>query len=198
MIIDRQGRPITISEDGGLRVAGQPVLSLATTRPDGRLEPMRLDGGVVTSTGDMIVTNHDQKTLVRFAADGKPKGDFARGIAARRVAIDGFDRVAALDADAKSVVLLGRDGQIVTRIPDRGPMYQFRQAVDVAFDRLGHLYVLDRNAIHVFTPQNAWLTTISVPDKTPGSLSSAEAMALDSAARLFVFDSRASIVQVYR
>src|SRR5678815_5272733 len=81
MIIDRQGRPITISEDGGLRVAGQPVLSLATTRPDGRLEPMHLDGGVVTSTGDMIVTNHDQKTLVRFSAEGKPKGDFARGIA---------------------------------------------------------------------------------------------------------------------
>jgi TolA-binding protein len=198
MIIDRRGRPITISEDGGLRVAGEPMLSLATTRPDGRLEPMHLDGGIVTSTGDMIVTNHDQKTLVRFSADGKPKGEFARGVAARRVAVDGLDRVAAFDTDAKSVVIFGRDGQVVTRIPDRGTAYQFKQVMDIAFDRLGHLYVLDRNAIHVFTPQNAWLTTVSVPERSPGSLTNAEALALDSAARLFVFDSRASVVQVYR
>jgi sugar lactone lactonase YvrE len=198
MIIDRQGRPITISEDGGLRVAAEPLVSLATTRPDGRLEAMHLDGGVVTSNGDMIVANHDQKTLVRFSAEGKPKGDFARGIAARRVAVDGFDRVAVLDTDTKSVVLFGRDGQIVTRIPDRGAMYQFKQVMDVAFDRLGHLYVLDRAAIHVFTPQNAWLTTVSVPERAPGSLTNAEALALDSAARLYVFDSRASVVQVYR
>jgi TolA-binding protein len=198
LIIDRDGRPITITEDGGLRMAGQPLLSLTTTRQDGRLEPVHLDSGVVTSSGTMIVTNRDQKTVVQFSSDGKPKGDFARMIAARRLAVDGQDQVAALDGDTKSVVVFGRDGHVVTRIPERGTGYQFKQPVDVAFDRLGHLYVLDRAAIFVFTPQSTLLTTISIPEKTPGSFANAEALALDSAARLFVFDSRAAVVQVYR
>ena len=198
VIIDREGRPITITDEGGLRMAGQPLLSLTTTRQDGRLEPVHLDAGVVTSSGNMIVTNRDKKTVVQFSSDGKPKGDFARMIAAKRLAVDGQDQVAALDADSKSVVVFGRDGHIVTRIPERGTGYQFKQPVDIAFDRLGHLYVLDRAAVFVFTPQNTLLTTISIPEKTPGSFANAEALALDSAARLFVFDSRAALVQVYR
>jgi TolA-binding protein len=198
LIIDRQGRPITITDQGGLRVAGQPLISLTTARADGRLDAVHLDGGIVTSSGDMIVINHDQKTLVRFSNDGKPKGDFARMITARRLAVDGFDQVAALETDTKSVALFARDGRLLIRLADKGAGYQFKQPVDLAFDRLGHLYVLDRAAIYVFTPQNTLLTTISVPEKTPGGFSNAEAMALDSAARLFVFDSRASVVQVYR
>jgi hypothetical protein len=198
LIIDRQGRPITITDQGGLRIAGQPLISLTTARADGRLDAVRLDGGVVTSAGDMIVINHDQKTLVRFSIDGKPKGDFARMIAARRLAVDGFDQVAALDTETKSVALFARDGRVLTRLADKGAGYQFKQPVDVRFDRLGHLYVLDRTVVYVFTPQNLLLTTISVPEKTPGSFANAEAMALDSAARLFVFDSRAAVVQVYR
>jgi hypothetical protein len=198
VIIDPAGRPVIVGDDGGLRAEGQPVLSLATARPDGKLETVRLDAGVVTSAGDVIVTNHDQKTLVRFGADGKPKGEFARGIATRRLTVDDLDRVAALDADAKTVVVFGRDGKVVARIPERGTGYQFKQPVDIAFDRLGHLYVLDRAAVFVFTPQRTLLTTFTVADKAPGAFNNAEAFALDSAARLFIYDSRSSAVQVYR
>jgi hypothetical protein len=198
VIIDRAGRPMVIGEDGGLRAEGQPVLSLATARPDGKIEAVRVDAGVVTSTGDVIVTNRDQKTLVRFGVDGKPKGEFARAIATRRLAVDDLDQVAALDSDAKAVVLFGRDGKVVARLPERGTGYQFRQPTDIAFDRLGHLYVLDRAALYVFTPQRTLLTTFTVADKSAGAFSNAEALALDSAARLFIFDSRADAVQVYR
>ena len=198
VFIDREGRPVTIHEDGALRVAGQPPISLATAKPDGKLEPVHMDGGVVTSTGTVIVTNHDQKTLVRFSPEGKPEGDFARDVVARRLAIADLDEVAALDGDSKSVVVLSRDGKVVTRITERGTGYQFRQPTDVAFDRLGHLYVLDRAAVFVFSPQRKLLTTFSIPEKSPGAFTNGEALALDSAARLFVFDGRTDSVQVYR
>jgi hypothetical protein len=71
--------------------------------------------------------------------------------------------------------------------------------MDVAFDRLGHIYVLDRAAVLVFAlPGPKLLSTFSVPERTPGAFTNAEALALDSAARLYVFDGRSDSVQVYR
>jgi hypothetical protein len=92
----------------------------------------------------------------------------------------GFDRIDGLHAGAD------------IRHDDQRPWF------DVAFDRLGHLYVLDRTAVFVFSPQRKLLTTFSIPEKSPGAFTNGEALALDSAARLFVFDGRTNAVQVYR
>ena len=98
----------------------------------------------------LVTDTSGQATRPARTADGKPKGEFARQVAARRLAIGELDEVAALDTDSRTITLLSRDGKIVTKIPDRGTGYQFRQPVDVKFDRLGHLYVLDRSAVFVF------------------------------------------------
>ena len=54
-------------------------------------------------------------------------------------------------------------------------------------------------AVFVFSQLGPRLVaTFTVPEKSPGAFGSPEAMALDSAGRLFVFDSRTDTVQVYR
>ena len=199
MFLDQQGRPVTIHEEGGLRAAGRPPVVLATARNDGKVEPIDINAAVTMSNGDFIVANRDQKTLVRFAADGRPKGEFVRAVVARRLAIADLDDLAALDPDQKTITLISREGKIVGRIAERGTGYQLRQPMDLAFDRLGHLYVLDKGSIYVFTHQGSkLLTTFTIAEKSPGAFGNGEAMALDAAARLYVFDARTDAVQVYR
>jgi TolA-binding protein len=199
MFVGRDGRLFTLHEEGMLRVNGQPGIVLATAADDGRLKPLDLEAGAALSSGDLLVADRETKTLLRFSADGKPGGEFAKQIVARQLAVSELDDVAALDTDSKTVTIFGRDGNISARIPERGTGYQLRQPMDVAFDRLGHIYVLDRAAVLVFAlPGPKLLSTFSVPERTPGAFTNAEALALDSAARLYVFDGRSDSVQVYR
>ena len=52
---------------------------------------------------------------------------------------------------------------------------------------------------YVFTHQGSkLLTTFTIAEKSPGAFGNGEAMALDAAARLYVFDARTDAVQVYR
>jgi outer membrane protein assembly factor BamD (BamD/ComL family) len=199
LFFDRGGLAFTIHDGGGLRQEGKSSIVLSTTTSDGRLKPLRLEAGATMSNGDVLVADRDLKALVRFSAEGKPKGEFARQVVARRLAISLLDYVAALDTDSKTVALLNRDGKIVTRIPERGAGYQLRQPSDVAFDRLGHVYVLDRTGILIFSQQGpTLLASFVAPERGPGAVGSGEALALDAAARLFIFDGRSDVVQVYR
>jgi outer membrane protein assembly factor BamD (BamD/ComL family) len=199
LFFDSNGRAMTLHEGGGLREEGKPGLVLSTASADGRVRPLRLDAGVATSGGDLLVSDRSLKTIVRFSADGKPKGEFARQVVARRLAITDLDDVAALDADTRTITLLDRAGRITARIAERGPGYQLREPIDVAFDGLGHVYVLDRAAVFVFSQQGPkLLATFAVQERTPGAFGEPQAMALDTAGRLFVFDRRTDMVQVYR
>jgi sugar lactone lactonase YvrE len=114
------------------------------------------------------------------------------------MAINELDEVAVL-TDSKTVVLFARDGKILKQLAERGTNYQLRNPAAVAFDAFGHIYVQDRAALLVFSPEGGrLLTTFTVPEKAPGSMTNAEALALDKAGRLYVFDSRTDAVQVYR
>jgi len=197
--IDAQDRLFTIHDQGVIRGEGRSPLALATARTNGRVEPMDIDAAVAVSTGDLIVANRSQKTLVRFSADGRPKGEMAKAIGARRLAASPQDNLAALDADQKTVTLLARDGRITGRVAERGANYQLRQPGDVAFDALGHVYVLDRAAVYVFTARgDRLLATFMSPDKSAGAFSNAQALALDAAGRLYIYEGRTDIVQVYQ
>lgn len=197
--LDAQDRLFTIHDQGVIRGEGRSPLALATARSNGRVEPIDIDAAVAISTGDLIVANRSQKTLVRFSADGRPKGEIAKAIGARRLAVSPQDNLAALDADQKTVTLLARDGRVIGRVAERGAAYQLRQPGDVAFDALGHLYVLDRAAVYVFTARgDRLLATFASPDKSAGAFSNAQSIALDAAGRLYIYEGRTDVVQVYQ
>ncbi len=100
----------------------------------------------------------DAKTnsILRFAANGRYIGPFGSG-PATRLAVNAVDDVAILDRNGKAVSVVDREGRPLARLQAKGTGYDFQEPVDVAFDALGHFYVLDRasGSIFVFGPQAA-------------------------------------------
>jgi outer membrane protein assembly factor BamD (BamD/ComL family) len=194
---DRLGRFMTVHE-AGIRREGKTPVSLALPAVEGRVPEMKVTAAVMTASGEFLVADDEAKGIFRFDGDGRYLGEFARQEKVRAMAINELDEVAVL-TDSKSVVLFGRDGKVVKQLPERGTNYQLRNPVDVAFDAFGHVYVQDRAALLIFSAEGGrLLTTFTVAEKAPGALTNAEALALDTAGRLYVFDSRTDSVHVYR
>jgi TolA-binding protein len=193
------GRSVAVGK-GWLRIDDDPLLPLSTPKKDGSAQPLeQIRAAGVLSSGDFLVADSDLKYVARFSSTGKLQGSFASNDVSR-IAVDDLDHVAMLERNSSVVVIAGPDGRTLKRIDARGPGYEFRNPVDVAVDRLGHVYVLDRDSgsVFVFTPQGQYRTSFSVPERAPGAFRKATAMALDSAGRLYIYDDRLEVVQVYQ
>jgi len=193
---------VVFAHEGALHT--ERVSSLPLTVPQPTPKPARplddIPAVIALSTGHRLVVDKKEKTVVRYAADGRYLGPFVTAINTERLAINALDDVALIDRDAKAINILDRDGKPLSRILARGPNYQLDEPVDIAFDRLGHLYVLDRGkaSVLVFGPRNRLITTFTIPEKSPGAFTRARALALDGTGRLYIFDERAKRIQVYQ
>lgn len=196
------GERLVVIRDGILLPEKAAPIPVTVTAPG--KEPRQLEEipAVITlAGGDRLAIDRKAKTVIRVSSAGKYVSTFA-AVNAERLARNEFDDVAMIDRDSKSIVLADRDGKIISRIPAKGAGYQFDDLADLAFDGLGHLYVLDsrKAVIHVFGPgpKNAWLATIASPGREPGALQKPKALALDAAGRLYVFDESSQRIQVYQ
>ena len=162
-------------------------------------QPEEIVAVITLSGGDRLAVDRKAKTVLRLTPAGKFVSNFA-AIDVERIARNDVDDVAMIDRQNKSIAIADRDGKILNRIPAKGTNYQFDDPSDVAFDALGHLYVLDGNkaAIHVFGPKNRLITTITVPGRELGAMQKPKAFAVDAAGRLFVFDESSQRIQVYQ
>ena len=90
---------------------------------------------------------------IRVSPVGKYISNFAT-LNAGRMARSAADDIAIIDRDAKGIAITDRDGKITNRIQAKGANYALEDPLDVAFDALGHLYVLDgKSAVYVFGPR---------------------------------------------
>jgi hypothetical protein len=137
--------------------------------------------------------------VIRVSPAGKFVSNFAAQLNAGRIARSALDDVAMIDREAKSIVIADRDGRVTSRIAQRGTGYAFEEPVDVAFDPLGHLYVLDgKSAIYVFGPRNRLVAAFNSAGKEAGALQKPKAFAVDAAGRAYVFDDSSQRIQVYQ
>ena len=182
------------------RVASTPI----TVPPDEPNKPPRvveeIPSVVMTSTGQRLVVNKKDKTVVRYDSGGRYLGPFMPAINTERIAINSLDDVAVIDKDARSISILDRDGKPLSKIMTKGANYQLDEPVDLSFDRLGYLYVLDRgkSSVLVFGPRNRLITNFTIAENTPGAFTRAKALGLDAAGRLYIFDEKAKRIQVYQ
>jgi hypothetical protein len=60
--------------------------------------------------------------------------------------------------------------------------------------------VLDRGkaSVVVFGAKNRFVTSITIPEKSPGAFTRAAALTVDPVGRLYIFDERAKRIQVYQ
>ena len=154
---------------------------------------------IALSSGDRLVADRRGRAVIRVSPAGKFLANFAT-VNAERLARNVFDEVAMIDRDSKAVVIVDKDGRTLAKIPPKGTGYQFDDPSDLAYDVLGHLYVLDsrRAAIHVFTPRQRLIASITSAGREAGSLQRPRALAVDPAGRLYVFDEASQRIQVYR
>jgi hypothetical protein len=199
--VDEANR-IVFAREGALHT--ERVSSMPITVPQPAPKPPRvveeIPSALLLSSGHRIVVDKKEKTVVRYGADGKYLAPFMTAINTERMAVNGLDDVALVDKDAKGITIVDRDGKLLSKILSKGPNYQLDEPVDVAFDRLGYLYVLDRgkSSVLVFGPKNRLVTTFTLLEKDPGAFTKARALGLDASGRLYIFDEKAKRIQVYQ
>jgi TolA-binding protein len=180
--------------------AGQPVTLLTLTIPSGSGPASVLDEIAavgVLSTGERLVADRDRRGVFKFDAAGRFAGPLA-AVRANRLAVGPGDVVALLDRDAKTVAVFDRAGKPAAKLQARGAGYELRDPVDLAYDSMGHLYVLEKSVVAVFAPDGHLVTSFSAPDRTANGFRDASALALDDAGRLFIYDEAAEKVLVYQ
>jgi hypothetical protein len=188
------------ARNGALSIERGETHTLIVPERDGRARGVEEIAAVLpTYRGDRLVADNKERMVFRVGADGKYIGPFAQ-VAATRMTINGLDDVALLDKSAKSVVVSDRDSKPLGKVLAKGTTYEFDDPIDIAYDALDQLYVLDRGrgSVFVFGPKNRLVATLTIPDKNAGSFTKGTALSLDAAGRLFIFDERARRIQVYQ
>jgi TolA-binding protein len=220
LTVDTNGNLVGI--DGGvLRLPGGTTVGLLVPRPNGSQETLtRIEAVAQLSNGDWLVMDGSEKAIQRFTRAGAYVGPFASGRVSR-LAVDPFDEVAGLDRDQKGVLLFDATGKSLGRIPAKGTGYDLQNPMDLTYDAFGHLYVLDRIAIAVFSPYPAapdavapaatppaaaasraaayrLVTLFAEPEKSSSGFHKATAFAVDQSGAVYLFDDRAQRMMVYR
>jgi|KBSSwiS6_1023812.scaffolds.fasta_scaffold05279_2 outer membrane protein assembly factor BamD (BamD/ComL family) len=154
---------------------------------------------VIASKGDRLVSDPKGKTVLRLGADGKYQAVFSSTYFSRLVPTP-LDEIAMLDRNTKSITIVDRDGKVQSKLAPKGQGYELDDPIDVGFDELGHMYVLDRgkNAVVVFGAKNKFIANVTMPEKSTGAFTRPAALGVDTAGRLFIFDERAKRIQVYQ
>lgn len=197
--VDGRDRVVVI-RDGILLPERLPAIGVMVPVPN--KVPRQVEevpAAITLSGGDRLIVDRRGKNVIRVSPAGKFLANFA-AVNAERLVRNELDDVAMIDRDTKGIVIVDRDGKPLSRIPAKGTNYQFEDLADLAFDPLGHLYVLDsrKAAIYVFGPKNRLLATISSAGKEQGALQKPRAIAVDAAGRLYVFDESSQRIQVYQ
>jgi hypothetical protein len=214
VVVDASGDVLTI-EVGGLKPLQSresttgAMIPLVVPRSNGTKDPLaKIQAVAELSNGDWLVADEDERALYRFSPTGAFIGIFSP-TRVSRLAVTPNDEVAGIDRDQRSIVLFDASGKITSRIPTKTTAYDVENAVDVAFDAFGHLYVLGRTTLAVFSPYRAGapaaqgrtyslMTAYTEPERNPGAFTRATALALDASGGVYLFDERAQRVRVYR
>ncbi|HUF49127.1 MAG TPA: tetratricopeptide repeat protein [Vicinamibacterales bacterium] len=207
---DVAGNPVAIDSASLKPLQGDSVAILLPDNEGGARALDKIVDALQTSNGQWLVMDEDQRAIHRFERDGKYAGVFATA-RVTRFALGGRDEVAAIERDGREVLVFDGAGKALARVALRSGGLDLRDPVDVAFDDFGHLYVLGRNAVAVFSPHPApkpegapsaaagyRLMTVHTAPRQSGGFDRAEALLVDRSGGLFIYDGRAERILVYR
>ena len=197
--LDEQDR-LVVARQGTLITGRSEGIAFAGPGSDGQMRAVdEIPAALANDRGERLISNPKGRNVLRSLPSGRFVSVFATGNVSR-MAQNWLGDVALIDRSTKSVSIVDRDGKAMSKIATKGTGYELGDPVDVAFDTLNHLYVLDkgRSSIFVFGANNKLVSTLTVPDRNPGALSRGEAIGVDGAGRLYVFDDRSRRIQVYQ
>ena len=177
----------------GLRKGPSALVPIAI--PDqNRLRDADIQAGAVIGEA-MLIADRRTKAIHRVSPIGAYRSQLAP-VDAVRMAVGPRGEVAAIERDTRVVHLISADGK--TRpLPAVGLGYLLRGPIDVAFDQLGQLYVLERDSVAVFAATGE-LLSVFAPGAAAGAFRMAVALHVDGAGRLYVYDDDSQRLQVFQ
>jgi TolA-binding protein len=154
LAVDRTGAVVAFDATSLRPPAGTPML-LSIPQAGGTPKPLtNIEAAAQFSNGDWLISDGNDRSIQRFTGAGVHVGPFAPGRLAPLV-VTATDDVVGVDRDAKAIVVFDSTGKTTARIPFRGGGYDLQNVEDIAVDAFGNVYVLDRTAIAVLSPQPA-------------------------------------------
>jgi hypothetical protein len=194
---------VVAAVQGGLSILDPPeFFSVRVKKPDGSLRTIeRIADGAVTERGDYILADVRNKSLALLEHNETTSGKaFPVGVA-DRMDIDDLGDVAFIEHEGKRVTVVDAFGDAVTKVDE-----QLSDPVDLQFDGLGFLYVLDRGAASVFVYRlplepgrsAVRVAAFSIGGGKPGEFRKGSFLSLDSAGRLSIYDGRDKRILFYR
>jgi hypothetical protein len=183
--------PIFVESHGLRGDSGLPIPVKAIEQ--GRPRDVEITAAAPAADAEILIADRRSRAIHRIATDGTYRGRFA-AIDAARLAVGPLNEVAAVERETRKVVMMAPDGT-PKPFPAASDTYQFRAPADVAFDPLGHLYVLERDSVAVFSPAGELLTVFT--PTAAGVFKAGAALAVDAAGRLYVYDQESERVHVF-
>ncbi|MEO6223811.1 MAG: hypothetical protein ABIP90_11220, partial [Vicinamibacterales bacterium] len=220
LVVDRTGAVVAFDATSLRPPTGAPMM-LSVLQANGTPKALSdIEAVAQFSNGDWLITDGNDRSLQRFSNTGAHIGVFAPG-RLTPLAVTGTDDVVGIDKDTKTIVVFDSTGKNTARIPLRGGGYDLQNVEDLAVDTFGHVYVLDRTAIAIFSPHPAGppatglaaaspatagarvtayrlVTLFAPPPNDATGFKRARAFALDPSGVVFLYDDRAERVMVYR
>lgn len=181
-------------EERGIRSAAGPLVPIRI--PDqNRERDADVQAAALVNGDTFVVADRRTRAIHRISASGA-YGSPVASVDVSRIAVGPLGQIAAIERETLAVLLFEPDGT-ARRIPAQAAGYQIRAPVDLAFDPLGHLYLLERDSVIVFTPTGEFLSVFS-PGTAAGAFRLGVALAVDAAGRLFIYDEDSERLQVYQ
>ena len=198
LFVSARGLPVAVGNS--LQTENAQLVSLAIPQAGGQFKPVEeIPAAVETSKGDWMVRSQGKGRLALLRREVR----VSIGVSCRRGTPRPQSPGRCRDVDRGEQDRADRrppDGKILRKIGPKGNGYTLENPVDLAFDVFGHLYVLDREkaTVFVFAHDGKLAASFTIAEKSPGAFQRATAIALDSAARLYIFDERTQHVQIYQ
>jgi sugar lactone lactonase YvrE len=188
-----QGDAPILFYERGTREGANALVPIAI--PDqNRQREADIQAGAIVSGDAMLIADRRTKAIHRVSLNGAYQSRLA-SMDAVRLAVGPAGEIAAIERDTRALLVVAPDG--MTRpVPAVGTGYQLRGPIDVAFDPLGHLYVLERDSVVVFAPTGE-LLSVFAPGVAAGAFRTAVAFLVDAAGRLYVYDEDSERLQVF-
>jgi len=221
LVVDRAGAVVAFDATALRPPTGAPM-TLSVAQSNGAPKPLSdIEAVAQFSNGDWVVSDGNDRNIHRFSSAGAHLGVFAPGRLSL-LTVTGTDDVVGFDRDLKAVMVFDSAGKNTARLPMRGTGYDLQNVEDLAVDAFGHIYVLDRGAIAVFSPYPATPVTAAAPAAPAAAVATprtvtyrlvtlfappqgdttafrrATTFAVDPSGTVFLYDDRAERVMVYR
>lgn len=176
----------------------------AQWKPGKGLPPFSQPVGIAWDPqGTLFVADSVGGRIYAFDTNGKVKSQIAGELISRPCGLTFHNETGQLvvaDAGFHQVIVLKRDGTLVTRIGTRGTaLGQFNYPTNVAIDQTGRLFVSDslNFRIQVFAPDQSEIKQIGTKGDLPGYFGQPKGIALDSQDHLYVVDANFETVQIF-